>query len=125
MLALHSIACSSESTQPLPLTKIDLHQQKIFLWLPQQPVPIEQALTLRLEVPENVTPELSQVEGVSMYMGTIPLMWQQLSPTEWQATLYLGACTDPKMEWRLTVPLRHELATVPQSVSYLFTSAAN
>lgn len=125
MLALHSIACSSESTQQLQLTKIDLHQQKIALWLPVQPVPIEQALTLRLEVPKGVTPTLSRVEGVSMYMGTLPVQWQQVSDTEWQTNLYLGACTDPKMQWRLTIPLQHQHDGLPNSVQYLFISAAN
>ena len=56
-------------------------------------------------MPQQWQPQLSEVRGVSMYMGRIPLAWQQLRPGEWQATLLVGACSDPVMHWQLTIPL--------------------
>lgn len=123
LLALHSISCSFDVTQQLPEAKIDLHQEKIILWMPQQPVPVEQGLKLRLRLPEGVNPQLSVVAGESMAMGQIPVQWVSNSePNEWQATLYLGACTEPQMEWRMNIPLHHNLADVPKSVSFTFIS---
>jgi hypothetical protein len=58
-----------------------------------------------LLLPQQLQPQLSEVRGVSMYMGRIPLAWQQHSPGEWQATLLVGACSDPIMHWQLTIPL--------------------
>lgn len=56
----------------------------------------------------TVTPEVELqrgvIEGVSMYMGTIPLVVEPVSETQWQAEFWLGACSDPQMRWRATIP---------------------
>lgn len=123
LLALHSISCSFDVTQQLPTVKIDLHQEKISLSMPQQPVPIERGLVLNLHLPEGVSPQLSLVEGESMAMGRIPVQWKPSDePNQWLATLYLGACTEPQMEWRMIIPLQHNDADLPKSVSFTFIS---
>lgn len=123
LLALHSISCSFDVTQQLPVAKIDLYQEKIILSMPQQPVPIERGLALKLRVPDGVNPQLSVVEGVSMAMGRIPVQWEPAGePNQWLATLYLGACTEPQMEWRMLIPLQHNHADLPKSVSFTFMS---
>lgn len=122
LLALSSISCSFDVTQQLPTTKLDLYQEKIILLMPRQPVPVEQGLQLRLQLPDGVVPQLSRVEGESMPMGQIPLQWQQLDANEWQAILYLGACTEEQMVWRMTIPLEHQQAALPQSVTFTFVS---
>ncbi len=122
LLALHSISCSFDSTQQLPVAKIDLYQETIILSMPQQPVPLEQALPLRLILPAGVTPKLAIVEGESMEMGRIPIQWRSAEGNEWQATLYLGACTESEMEWRTTIPLAHSDNNLPTSVTFTFSS---
>jgi hypothetical protein len=121
LLALHSISCSFDTTQQPATVKLDLHQEKIHLWFPQQPVPTEQGLALRLQLPEGVIPQLSSVEGESMAMGRIPVQWQPADGS-WQATLYLGACTEPQMQWRMHIPLEHDIATLPKRVTFTFWS---
>ncbi|MDX1525096.1 MAG: hypothetical protein R3273_02520 [Pseudidiomarina maritima] len=71
---------------------------------PDQPM-VEQPILIQLTLPEQVQPQLSKVTGVNMYMGAIPLVWQQQTQTRWQAELLLGACAEPLMQWRVTVPL--------------------
>lgn len=124
LLALTSISCSFDHAQQLPTTKLDLYQEKVFLWLPQQPLPAETALPLRLILAEGVSPQLSFVTGESMAMGRIPVQWQRVpgEVNEWQATLYLGACTEPQMQWRMVIPLAASKTTLPNSVSLTFWS---
>ncbi|WP_411358446.1 hypothetical protein [Pseudidiomarina salilacus] len=125
LLTASSIACSPDSSQPLAEKKIDLYQQKVFLWMPQDPVPIEQSVTLRLQLPAEINPQLSVIEGINMYMGKIPLQWLQQDNGEWHAQLLIGACTEPKMEWLLTIPLEHGSADFPSTLTVSFFSEAN
>lgn len=122
LLALTSISCSFDTTQQLPTAKLDLYQEKIILFMPPQPVPVEQGLHLRLQLPSEVTPQFTTVEGESMAMGRIPLQWQLNDAEEWWAVLYLGACTEQQMVWRMTIPLRHQQPDLPKSVSFTFIS---
>ncbi|WP_212748519.1 hypothetical protein [Pseudoalteromonas rubra] len=45
------------------------------------------------------------LEGTRMYMGTIPVFFTQQQGEIWSAEVMVGACSDPVMEWRLTVKL--------------------
>lgn len=72
----------------------------------QMPVERPVQLTLRSEKPLHI--EASELRGLSMYMGRVPLVWEQVSKHEWQATLQLGACTDPDMRWQLRLSLATE-----------------
>jgi hypothetical protein len=109
-----------------------LHNQQIpfsISWQPEVPR-VEQPIVFSLTLPPELMPELSEVRGVSMYMGRIPLQWQALEPGLWQATLLVGACTEAQMQWQLLVPLRakshdsnHEQALEPLRV--LFSTVTN
>lgn len=97
-------------------------------WQPEFPR-AEQPIVFSLTLPPEFTPQLSEVRGVSMYMGRIPLQWQALEPGRWQATLLVGACSEPTMQWQLTVPLQqHSSAATPvvhEPVRVLFTTVTN
>ena len=93
-------------------------------WQPELPR-AEQPILFSLQLPTELMPELSEVRGVSMYMGRIPLMWHEVQPGHWQATLLVGACSEPNMTWQLTVPLRqqstqpaYELPVQPLKVTF-------
>ncbi|RUO60315.1 hypothetical protein [Pseudidiomarina insulisalsae] len=124
LLASLSISCRPDTAQHFATEKIDLHQEKVVLWLPPQPLPVEKQIPLRLQLPAGVTPELSELGGESMYMGVSPVQWQQGDEGEWHAQLYLGACTEHQMTWRLTIPLATQ-GDLPASVSATFSSEAN
>ncbi|MGQ4275911.1 hypothetical protein ACQ5ES_02495 [Pseudidiomarina sp. E22-M8] len=123
--ALVLLSCKPTTERALPTTRYEMFGASISLIMPSQPVPIEHPLELKLELPAHVVPGLSFVEGESMYMGRIPLQWNENDTGRWQATLYLGACTEAKMIWRLTVPLLEPATEVARPISITFTSVAN
>lgn len=74
------------------------------VWFSSDPtMPVETRLTLQVAIPEDLTIVRSDVVGVSMYMGRIPLQWSPVSNGTWQADLMIGACTDPNMLWMLRI----------------------
>ncbi|MDN7126528.1 hypothetical protein J6J08_03940 [Pseudidiomarina sp. 1APR75-33.1] len=120
-----ALGCTPQETLPLETTTHSFANSSATLTMPAGPVPVEQAMVIELSLPPLVKPGLSQVEGVSMYMGSVPLLWKENDTGDWQTTLYLGACTEPRMLWRLTIPLIRPAETGAESLSLTFESVAN
>ncbi|MEC4090032.1 hypothetical protein [Pseudoalteromonas rubra] len=79
---------------------------------------------LHPETPFNLSLALSSsnlkvrsawLEGTQMYMGTIPVFFTHQQAELWSAEVMVGACSEPVMEWRLTV----ELADLTGEVEYV------
>lgn len=70
-------------------------------------IPVETPLTMTLQSSAELTSVTGELQGVSMYMGRIPLQWRQAGVTTgteatvWTAEFFLGACSDPAMQWQL------------------------
>ncbi|MCG7535899.1 hypothetical protein [Pseudoalteromonas sp. OOF1S-7] len=47
--------------------------------------------------------KVAWLEGVTMYMGKIPVFFEQQDSSLWSAEVMVGACSEPVMEWRLTL----------------------
>ncbi len=45
------------------------------------------------------------LEGKTMYMGKIPVFFSRQHGSLWSSEVMVGACSDPVMEWQLTVEL--------------------
>ena len=112
-----------DSSQATLLQTATLH----LLVSPAQ-IPVETPLTITLESPSKLVNVSGELRGVSMYMGRIPLQWRQAEVTAehemavWTAEFFLGACSDPAMQWQLELWLdyadgRREMQSV------LFTSS--
>ncbi|MGX5914153.1 hypothetical protein ACR0ST_05415 [Aliidiomarina sp. Khilg15.8] len=71
-------------------------------------MPVERPLQLSLRSAERIEIKHSEIRGLSMYMGRIPVVWNRVSPIEWEARLQLGACTDPNMVWQLQMTLKNQ-----------------
>lgn len=71
---------------------------------PQQPI-VEREFQLVIHLPAELKPQPSELTGVDMYMGQIPVRWQQVSPTQWQTNVLVGACSLKHMQWQLSVPV--------------------
>lgn len=123
--ALILLSCTPSEKRNPTTTEYSFVDGEIRLIMPGPNVPVEYPLELVLVLPDHVVPGLSLVEGESMYMGSIPLQWKENDTGNWQTTLYLGACTEPQMTWRLTVPLEDPLNQLPPQFSLTFTSVAN
>ncbi|CAM5194909.1 hypothetical protein [Alishewanella longhuensis] len=92
-------------------------------------IPVETPLTMVLESATDLINVSGELRGVSMYMGRIPLQWRQAEVTAeretamWTAEFFLGACSDPDMQWQLELWLdyadgRRELQSVQFSSSW-------
>ncbi len=69
-------------------------------------LPVESLLTLQLTPAQPITSAKGKIEGISNYMGQIPLSFSfDASSQRWQSQFMLGACTEPQMRWRLTLEL--------------------
>lgn len=90
-------------------------------------IPVETPLTMTLQ--SNAVQVRGELRGLSMYMGRIPLQWRQAELTVdsesavWTAEFFLGACSDPHMQWQLELWLEYadgssELHTIPFTSSW-------
>jgi len=69
-------------------------------------LPVESLLTLQLTPAQPIISAKGKIEGISNYMGQIPLSFSfDASSQRWQSQFMLGACTEPQMRWRLTLEL--------------------
>ncbi len=69
-------------------------------------LPVESLLTLTLKPKMPITRVSGTIEGITNYMGFIPLGFSYDASTKtWQSQFMLGACTEPKMRWRVKLQL--------------------
>ena len=61
--------------------------------------PVESPLLLTV-MAQDITAIEGHLTGVSMYMGEIPLRFSPQG-AQWQAEFFLGACSEPHMQWQL------------------------
>ncbi|WP_445426734.1 hypothetical protein [Alishewanella sp. HL-SH06] len=84
------------------------------LTLSPEHAPVETPLQLRLHSNKPLRAINAEIQGISMYMGRIPLQWRQQALeqsaefTVWQAEFFLGACSDPQMQWQLQLILDYQ-----------------
>lgn len=112
-----------DSSQATLLQTASLHLQVS----PAQ-IPVETPLTFTLQSQNALLKVGGELRGVSMYMGRIPLQWRQHELTSesetalWTAEFFLGACSDPAMQWQLELWLDYADGRVERQ-SVQFTSS--
>ncbi|WP_143001055.1 hypothetical protein [Pseudidiomarina indica] len=113
------------SCKPAPLPYENSSPGKIrHIFDPDQPK-VEQPMTVIFTVAPDIELQRGVIEGVSMYMGTIPLVVEPVSETQWQAELWLGACSDPQMRWRATIPWVNPTAGTRGQYQFEFVTETN
>lgn len=107
-VALSVIALTGCGPDTPSATLVTKHSsnEKIFHKIdPDQPR-VEQQISVLIQAPEEYEFGLGKVQGVNMNMGYMPISLRRIHATEWQATLLIGACTEPRMQWRVAIPWR-------------------
>lgn len=102
-------ACS-DKTSSEPATILQLHQSEQFsVSLSPASAPVEEILHWTITLSEGWQIQQAEVTGVSMNMGTIPLLFRALPDQQRQygAEMVLGACSQPQMKWQLQLTLLH------------------
>lgn len=81
-------------------------------------MPEETAIDLYVQLPSTWHINRSILSGESMYMGTIPVVWEYLEKGRWLAKVRLGACTEPHMVWRLSFNIDTEQGPTTTDISF-------
>ncbi|MGY5797286.1 hypothetical protein [Rheinheimera faecalis] len=103
------VSCSEEK----PLQQQDvlqLHKDKqVSVSLSPADAPVEEVLNWAIELSDGWQIKQAEVTGVSMSMGTIPLLFKAVDgqPEFYKAEMVLGACSQPRMKWQLQLKLHH------------------
>ena len=83
------------------------------------PPEVEEPITLSLSLPPDETIESAWIEGINMYMGKIPVLLESDETGIWQGWFMLGSCSQPVMQWRMTLTLKGR-----QTPAYLYFSTS-
>ena len=103
----------------------DSSYKKIFHKIdPDQPR-VEQEILVVFEAPEAFVLNHGRVEGVNMYMGYMPVLVSRVNATQWQAKFQLGACTEPSMRWRVSIPWQTVAGNEQGIYPFEFTTETN
>lgn len=103
------VSCSEEN----PLHQQDaLQLQKdtqVSVSLSPADAPVEEILSWTIELSDGWKIKQAEVTGLSMSMGTIPLLFKAIDgqPEFYKAEMVLGACSQPRMKWQLQLKLHH------------------
>ncbi|WP_233079444.1 hypothetical protein [Rheinheimera soli] len=100
----------SEQRQAEAAAILQLHQDdQVSVSLSPAEAPVEQLLNWSVQLSEGWHIKHAEVVGVSMSMGTIPLLFKAVTGQQQQyvAEMVLGACSQPKMKWQLQLTLLH------------------
>lgn len=117
---LCAISCTPAPTIE-PTSKLLLDYDGIRLAISPGHVPVETVLTLTIRA-DGLKAVTGELTGKSMYMGTVPLRFSKTSENQWQAEFFLGACSDPAMQWQLLLQL-HYPQDVTRTVSHILQSS--
>lgn len=101
--------CSGDTASE-PVTVLQLHQDEHFsVSLSPAEAPVEEILNWTIELSDGWQIQDAQVTGLSMSMGSIPLVFKALDGQHQRYTteMVLGACSQPKMKWQLQLTLLH------------------
>ncbi|MCA1931114.1 hypothetical protein [Rheinheimera sp.] len=103
------VGCSEEKaasrTQVLQLHK----DTQVSVSLSPADAPVEEILSWTVKLSEGWQIKQAEVTGLSMSMGTIPLLFKATNGQSdfFQAEMVLGACSQPRMKWQLQLKLLH------------------
>lgn len=91
----------------------------ITLSLSPASAPSEKPLKFKLKSTQKIEITSSRIEGRDMFMGVIPLKWQQTDENTFNATAVYGSCSSDYMVWRLWLSVTTE-AGLPQQIWFDF-----
>ena len=103
------VGCSEEKAAS-QTEVLQLHKDtQVSVSLSPADAPVEEILNWTIKLADGWQIEQAEVIGLSMSMGTIPLLFKAVDgqPELYTAEMVLGACSQPQMQWQLQLTLRH------------------
>lgn len=99
------IGCNPKTSQSTVATKHSSNEKIFHTIDPDQPR-VEEEIRVTIQAPETIELGRGRITGVNMAMGYMPVTMTASAAGQWHATLWLGACTEPLMRWRVSLPWR-------------------
>ena len=90
------------------------------VWLSNPDVSPELPFAINLKLPKGAKNLSAKLEGVTMYMGFIPLQFKQKGQV-WVADTMVGSCSEPVMTWKMMLTYTTG-DNQPQTLFYYFDS---
>ena len=94
-------AASCQSNQPCD------YENYVKVWLSETNVSPETPFVINLSLPEKMQVRSAKLEGVTMYMGYIPVKFVSHKGVL-VATTMVGICSERNMTWKLTVEITNK-----------------
>lgn len=101
--ALANTNVETVSCEIFPGCPLSQYGDEVSLNLPPD-ISSEQLFNIELKFKQPATKVVAQLEGVSMYMGKIPVIFNQQSTNQhFLAKTFVGRCGSSEMVWRLAL----------------------
>lgn len=110
--------CTVESGQ----CQMTQNGQSVGLQITPETIPLEEELTLRFELPDDLLVRQAWVTGINMYMGKTPVIIESVAGNITKAVTFLGSCSEPQMQWLLTLDVENQRTKQQQSLYFRFTT---
>lgn len=101
-----------------PIKSCDLTNEKCEITLDKKIItidfstrPLSENSTLELTISGEMLQPVAMVEGVDMFMGSIPITFSE-SSTGWNGEFFIPACTHSKMTWQINLDINNENETL-------------
>ncbi|MEM0909342.1 MAG: hypothetical protein AAGJ37_00090 [Pseudomonadota bacterium] len=79
----------------------------------------EEELKIAFNIPDGLTVHHAHIQGINMYMGRIPVLFEDGLP-ENTAVTFLGSCNLVEMQWVLTI--EYDVDGIRDSVQVFFST---
>ena len=83
-----------------------------------EPLHPETPFSLQVKTQPSWTVSKAQLDSITMYMGHIPVFFQQTGDSTWHAQVMVGACSEPTMVWHLQLQLENKATGETQTLTY-------
>ncbi|MEH6394778.1 hypothetical protein [Pseudoalteromonas sp.] len=119
------IACDSQtisieeqsqaaSCQPNQLCQ---YNNQVKIWLGEQKITPETPFEIYLSLPNGFSVQSAKLEGVTMYMGFIPVFFEPRDGVLVAHTM-VGICSERNMTWKLALELKNQQGQSEQVLYY-------
>ncbi|WP_438865421.1 hypothetical protein [Neptunicella sp.] len=102
--------------------QITKNGQVISLQMSPANIPLEEEITLKFTLPNELIVNQAWVTGINMYMGKTPVIIESVAGNVTQAVTFLGSCSEPHMQWLLSLDVENRQTHQQQRLYFRFTT---
>lgn len=104
--------------------KFEIEDRNFNVEFDRFPLEIEEMMSITFTHSANFTYDSGWVEGTNMFMGKMKLFTSSIIEhdpiSQVELELFLGACSEPQMRWKMVLNLTHVESGIPQRLIIFF-----